>query len=292
MLRVLAGGGERGPAISAAVVVASLAVLALTVVVGYPAAQVCPAVIAVVVAAVGYRELLRWPPLIAAMILVILFIPIKRYALPGNLPFDLEPYRLLMLVIISLWAVSLLVDSRVTVRRTAFDRPIALVLLCAFASVLVNIDRISSDGLDQTVIKELMFLLSFVLVFYLVVSVTRTREQLDHLVLVLVGGGAVVGVGALIEARTGTNLFDAVAGRVPLLSQSEAAAAVERGGADRVVASAQNPIPLGAMLVMLSPLAVYAARARGQVRWWIAAGLLVVSAFGTVSRTTIDDRRP
>ena len=39
------------------------------------------------------RGYIGWPRLIAALILIILFIPIRRYTLPANLPFQLEPYR-------------------------------------------------------------------------------------------------------------------------------------------------------------------------------------------------------
>jgi len=89
MLRVLAGGGERGPVISAAVVVTCIAILSLTVAANLPTVEVSIVVLAVVVASVAYRHLLTWSTLLSAMILVILFVPIKRYTLPGNMPFDL-----------------------------------------------------------------------------------------------------------------------------------------------------------------------------------------------------------
>ena len=37
-----------------------------------------------------------WVGLICVLVAVVMFIPIRRYALPGNLPFELEPYRLLV----------------------------------------------------------------------------------------------------------------------------------------------------------------------------------------------------
>ncbi len=42
------------------------------------------------------RTALSWRSLLSAVILVILFIPIRRYELPGSLPFQLEPYRVLI----------------------------------------------------------------------------------------------------------------------------------------------------------------------------------------------------
>ncbi len=55
--------------------------------------------------------LFRWSTLLGLLVLVILFIPIHRYTLPGSLPFDLEPYRVLVAVICLLWLAAILVDS-------------------------------------------------------------------------------------------------------------------------------------------------------------------------------------
>ena len=53
-----------------------------------------------------------WHGLLAGLILVILFVPIRRYTLPGNLPFELEPYRLLVIVL-------LVALGRIAPRRSA-----------------------------------------------------------------------------------------------------------------------------------------------------------------------------
>ena len=55
---------------------------------------------------------ISWPRLIAALIVVILFIPIRRYTLPANLPFQLEPYRVFVALLVLGWLASLLVDAR------------------------------------------------------------------------------------------------------------------------------------------------------------------------------------
>jgi polysaccharide biosynthesis protein PslJ len=74
-----------------------------------------------------------------------------------------------------------------------------------------------------------------------------------------------------------------------VLELTEVASADELGRGDRlrVYASAQHPIALGAVLVMLLPLAVYLARATRQRRWWVAGGLLLITALATVSRTAV-----
>ena len=76
--------------------------------------------------------------------LVILFIPIQRYVLPGSLPFELEPYRLLVAFMFAGWIASLLVDPRVRLRRERLrgaDR--ALILVGVLGSVLVNSARVA-----------------------------------------------------------------------------------------------------------------------------------------------------
>ncbi len=61
-----------------------------------------------------------WRWLLGVLILIILFIPIRRYTLPGNLPFQLEPYRCCRPVRARL-VPSLLVDPPRAFRRTGFE---------------------------------------------------------------------------------------------------------------------------------------------------------------------------
>ncbi len=72
----------------------------------------------VTVVALARATAISWPKLIGALILIILLIPIRRYALPGTLPFQLELYRVFVAFIVLGWFASLLVDS-----RTSFGGP-------------------------------------------------------------------------------------------------------------------------------------------------------------------------
>src|SRR3954451_18903474 len=62
-----------------------------------------------VVFAAAHRWLLAWRTMLGAIILVILFIQIKRYELPVNIPIQLEPYRLLVLAVAAALPGSLLI---------------------------------------------------------------------------------------------------------------------------------------------------------------------------------------
>jgi O-antigen ligase/polysaccharide polymerase Wzy-like membrane protein len=284
-LRSLAGSTDRGPRVATTVVLGALAVLVLATLTNAPLKNIAPVTAAVVLWTVCYRFLLKWQNLLALLIAVILFVPIRRYALPGDLPFQLEPYRLLVLLIVSGWLASLLVDPRVRWRRSGLEGPMALLVVAIVGSVLANPKRVQS--VSSYSVKQLSFFASFVLVFYLIVSVVRTQATVDFLVKMLVGGGAIVGFLTIVEARTHYNAFNHLTRIVPLLREQPVASVGQDGRGDRAYASGQHPISLGAALVMLIPLAFYLARLTSQRRWWLAAALLAVGSLATYSRTSV-----
>jgi polysaccharide biosynthesis protein PslJ len=226
-----------------------------------------------------------WQASLAVLVLVILFIPIRRYELPVDLGFQLEVYRVLVALIVAGWVASLLVDERVRTRRSGFERPIVFIILAVVASIVVNPGRFGE--LQTTVLKATTFLLSFVVVFYLVVSVVRTKAIADALVKTLVAGGAVLALLAILEARTGRTPFTRLDDWVPILVPDPGfETELGRLGTRRAFGSAEHPIALGAALVMLVPLALYAVRAWGAM-WYVALLLLLVGVVSTVSRTAI-----
>src|SRR4051794_34989657 len=82
-LGLLIGADERGPVVSAAVVLGSLFVLTLSVFTAAPLGVVAPVTLLAVVVTTGFRRLLRWEALLSGLVIVVLFIPIRRYTLPG-----------------------------------------------------------------------------------------------------------------------------------------------------------------------------------------------------------------
>jgi O-antigen ligase len=279
------GTADRGTLASIGIVVSALAALTLAVLASAPLELVVPPLALVVVLALTWRALTPWPRLLAGMILVILFIPIRRYALPFDAGIQLEPYRLLVAAIVAGWAVALLVDPRVRLRRSGFEGPLALLVATALASEAANFERFAS--VQTIAVKQLSFLLSFIVVLYLVVSVIRHAEQVDLLLRVLVGGGAGVALLTIFEARTQYNVFDHLSEFVPLLRFDEPPAVGNDGRGYRAYASGQHPISLGAALVMLVPLGLYLIRSTGRRRWWAASGVLLLGALVTGSRTAV-----
>jgi hypothetical protein len=274
---------------------AAVAVLATAIVAGSSPATIAPVAVFVALMAVGatraYQALLQWRTLVAILVLVIFFIPIKRYTLPGSLPFDLEPYRVIVAVVVACWLTSLLLDRDLRIHGSVLDWPLAVIFFAVFGSALANPGRVAGVGL--AVPKSLTFFLSYLFVYYLLVGVVRTQAALDGLVKLLVTCGGILGGLALLEARTNYNFFDHLQGFIPILryrvfnDMAFSTSEIARGGRLRVYASAQHPIALAALLTMLLPLCIYLVRKTGQRRWWLAALLMSVGMLGTQSRTGV-----
>ncbi len=228
---------------------------------------------------------LSWVTMISALVLVVMFVPIRRYALPGGLPFELEPYRLLVVVVVTGWIAALLVDPRVRLRPTGLRGPLVLLIVSVLGSLAVNPAGVSAEQTQVT--KSLTFLLSFLLVLVLIASVVNTRAAVDRILKVLVGAGAVVAVFAIIESRIDYNVFNDLGRVFPFLRLEDVPDVPGRGARLRVFASAQHPIALSAAMVMLVPLAAYLAVRTGRRLWWLAGGLMIVAAVATISRTGI-----
>lgn len=271
------------------IVTGALGLLAAGVVSGVSLRATTALVVLTTIAALVRPTYITWPKILAALIVVILFIPIRRFTVAGNLPFQLEPYRILVMAIVAAWLAALVADPRVRLRKTGLEGPVAVIVGAALISVAANPDRVTP--LSSEVEKALMFFLSFLLVLYITTSVTRRLDSIDFLAKTLVAGGAVVALFSVIEARTGMNVFNHLDQIIPGLSLADASTpeAFNKFGSARlrVYGSAQHPIALSAAIVMLAPLSLYLAKRCGQKRWWLCAFLLVAACASTVSRTGI-----
>lgn len=286
---------RRAPLFPVVLVALGTAGLSAAVYLGRGIAPAAALLLMLALVAAGYRALARWEVTVAVVVIVILFVPIKRYEFAVSLPFDLEPYRVLLAIAVFVWVVALLVDPRVELRRTALDGPMLLLGFAVIASVVLNADRISGIGVERAVelsdnvTKELLFLLSFFLVFYFFVSVVRTPGAIHAVLKTLVLGGSAVALLAIVERRTGYNFFDHLGGWIPFLDFEGAlgGSSVRRGGRLRVYGPAQHPIALAAMLVMLVPIAIYFAHQTRRWIWLVASALLALASLATVSRTAV-----
>jgi hypothetical protein len=222
----------------------------------------------------------RWP--LTVILIVILFIPMHRYTFPVQLPFELEPYRVIVALAIALWTLSLLVQPDVALRRSGLDGPVLLYAFAFVASDFANPGR--AAAYESYVIRGLTLALSLVVVFYFVVSVVRTFSQVLTILKLLVVGTSLLAGLAMIEARTGWSPFQHL-DHIPLL-QETVSFTEESRGTIRAVGSAEHPIALAALFVIVAPLALYLALRIGWW-WWPTVVILMAGTFATVSRTAV-----
>jgi hypothetical protein len=277
------------PLVGALLVVATLAATTRTAITG-SGSRIVAVLIGVVAIALLHRQLLRWSALVGVLVGVIFFIPVDRYTFPVNLPFQLEPYRVLAAFIIIGWLTSLLIDPRVKLRATGYEGPLAAFVAIAVISLVLNPDRVRAAG--SVCEKSLMFFMTFLLVIFVVKSVVKTTRELDVLVKVIVAGGAVVALAATYESRTHYNVFNHLTSWLPFLRLGAIPFAngvdltgMSRGGDVRAYASAQHPIAAGALFAMLVPLGFYLVKSHKRWYWWLCTALLMIGVFATVSRT-------
>lgn len=281
-MRALVGASRHDSALI--FVAGAFALLSVGVLSGHGVKVLAPLMVIVGLAAASRRAVIGWHRLIAFIVLIVMFVPIGRYKLPGNLPFNLELYRVVVALCLLAWIASLLVDSRVRLTSTPFDPPLLLILACVLGSELTNPSRVGR--LSSDVVKSLTFFASFVLVYYLTATTIRRRIDAEGLLKLLTLSGAAIGVFAAVEQRTHYNVFDHLHSILPFLRFEGADAYLKLGANVRSFGPSEQPIALGAALVVILPFAVYFARVSGR-RWWLAAVLLLVGAFASGSRTAV-----
>ena len=250
-------GVQRRTPTSVAVIVGAAGLLAAAVVAGHGVAIVAPLTLLVPICVALRGVVVPWHAFVASLLLVVLFVPISVYKLPASLPFNLELYRVVVAVVLFFWFIALLVDPSVRLSGTVFDRPLLLIVACVVASELANPGRIKLWG--GHALKSVTFLLSFVLVYYLIATAIRRRESVLLLLRLLAAGAGAVAIAAIAERRTGFNVFWHLHSLFPFLIDvhQRVTLGVYRSGNLRVFGSAEHPIALGAMFVIVIPVSIF-----------------------------------
>ena len=237
-----------------------------------------------------HRPILTWPNAIVCLVLVIWLIPIRLYRLPAGLPFNLEPYRVAVLLLIFGLILGIML-GHLPVTAAGHGWPLLALGTVAFASQAVNWSSLDIPGQPPVAFKTLSYFISFVAIFMLIAASIHRYADARQILSGLVIGGGVVAFAALIESRTRSNLFENLDDWIPGLVKQPREVLELRGGRLRVRGSAQHPIALGVALTMVVPLAIvlaqYASTMGRRLLWLAAAGFCTMGALVTVSRTVV-----
>ncbi|HEY7603502.1 MAG TPA: O-antigen ligase family protein [Gaiellaceae bacterium] len=233
---------------------------------------------------------MTWANAVSAFVLLIWLLPIKVYRLPVNLPFNLEPYRLVLggLAVVMLYAFA-----------GRFRKPsagglgglVAAIALSILLSQYVNLRTLDPLGGERVSLNNFFYLVTPLLVFLLVCCAVTQLADAERIVKAIVVGGSIVAVAAILQSRTGYNIFDHLNNWVPGIKRDRSFASALRGGRLRVQASAQHPIALGTVLMLTVPLAAYvvarASSRRRKLAWAAVATIIAIGAFMPIARTAL-----
>jgi len=276
--------GHRTAPLAPLAALGGIAVLAGGLAAGFRLTAVAAALLLLGAALLLHAPRLQWRWVVGAIIVVVLVIPIRRYSFGVQLPLDLEPYRLLLAVVLGLWIASLLVDRSTRLRPTGLEGPLALIVVATIGSVVVNTDRV--EEVSDNVLKSQFFFITFVLFLYFAVSSFATWRDIDFTVKLLVGGVFALAVSAIIEYRTGWTIFAHLDRYIPFLQSKGLALEDARGGRVRAQASAEHPLSWTGLCLLVAPLSLYLAAVHRR-RWLLVGAVIVVAGFSSLSRTAV-----
>jgi hypothetical protein len=239
------------------------------------------------------RVLFRWTTMLILLAAVIMFIPIRRYEIPIPLPFALEPYRLVIGVLIIAVIVAVSVSPTFTWRPVVFGWPIGIFLATQAFSIVMSGPSLVENHLDGASIGNLIQLMFLISVFYIVRQLLTSERVVMLLLTFLTWASFVVGFFAIVERITQVNVFLYLGHFLPLTLINDTSGESVRAGSNRSFASSQHPIALSVALGMMIAVALYLAshgsRPRNPISRRIVYGIGIAILLGgilcTVSRT-------
>jgi O-Antigen ligase len=153
------------------------------------------------------RRPLPW--LFAALLATIYLIPFDAIRLDVNLPFSSDFGRVLVAVIVVVWALGAVLAKPEKVKRL---RPrgwaigMLVFVFVAVASIAFNVERITNLGEWDVAQKRLAVLFALAAVF-LIVSMTLRASELRSFSVLIVVLAVVTAAGTIYEKKTGYNVF-------------------------------------------------------------------------------------
>jgi hypothetical protein len=227
------------------------------------------------------------PWMFALFLTMVWLVPFDRIILEVPSPIDLTFDRLVLPVVIAVWALALLMGGSVAprLRWTPIHVAVAAFVTCAFASVLLN-----AAALDRTLeldaaLKRLPLLVTYIFVFVIPSSSVRSREVRAFFTYTL-ALAVIVALGVLWEYRFRQNLFYEWSDK--LLPGVFEIGKVDPSGVDElgrrlIQGPAAVPLETVAMLTMALPIPLVRLTQARAVRERLVYGLAACLLFAPVA---------
>ncbi|GAA3633379.1 hypothetical protein GCM10022200_15610 [Microbacterium awajiense] len=240
------------------------------------------------------RAVFSWVGALGILVAVVMFIPVRRYALPIPLPFELEPYRVVLVLLLGATAAALLLDRSRPWRPVAFGWPIGIFAAAMLVSIPINGTALVEQSLGGTAVGAVVNWVLVLSVFYITRQILSTERIVMGLLAGLVWCGTIVALLAIAERVTRVNIFWRLNSFLPLEVIADESEAYRAGGF-RSFGSSQHPIALSVMLCLLIAVAIYLAAYGGRphnpinrrIVYGIAVVILIGGVLSAVSRTAI-----
>ncbi|HWC25820.1 MAG TPA: hypothetical protein VG474_04480 [Solirubrobacteraceae bacterium] len=233
------------------------------------------------------------PWLVAIMLAVVWLVPFNVVTLSVSLPIDVTFDRLVLPVLVAVWALAIAAGGRYAprLRLTPIHLAIAAVVAVACLSLVVNARALNHALELELGVKKLTLLVSYLSLFVVVASVVRRSEVAAFLKYTL-ALAVVCALGMIWEYRFKYNIFYAWSDQLlPGIFEvgSAESEAVDDMGRRIVRGPAQIPLEAVAMMAMALPVAlvglIRSSRAGPRLLYALATALLLAATVSTYRKS-------
>src|SRR6266536_2849513 len=198
------------------------------------------------------------PWVLAAFMAMIWVIPFDSVSLPVTLPLDAKLDRPLLIGAAGLWVLSLIGDRRRTVSRLRISPvhwAVLSLLILALGSLVLNDATIVRLSEVDIALRKVALLFSYALLFFIVASAIKPSE-VRNFATFMVCLASITAIGALIEFRTGYNVFFQWMSHVLSVQRPGELGAVDSIGRKSVIGPTIHPLAVAMMMSLALPFAL------------------------------------
>lgn len=234
-------------------------------------------------------RLLPWG--LALFLVVVFLIPFDSVSLPVSLPLGAKLDRPLLMLLVALWLLSLTDVKGVSrLRMSAVHWAFLGLFVVAVSSLVLDGSTIVMLNELDLAVRKLALLASYALLFLIVASCIKPTE-IRNFTILMISLGCITAIGALIEYRTGFNMFYSGIETILPTQHPVELHAIDSIGRKSIVGPTVHPLAVAMMLSLLLPFALIglhvSTERRHKILYAIASGLMIAAAVATQRKTSV-----